>query len=57
MLDQGNNFYLISLSILITYSLDDVWLFYREISFKSFLGVKRLKPGEIDAVTNNLRDF
>ena len=43
MLDQGNNFYLISLSILITYLLDYVWIFQREISFKSLLGVKGLR--------------
>ena len=31
MVDQGNNFYLISLSILITRLLDNVWVFWGRI--------------------------
>ena len=45
MLDQGNNFYLISLSILITCLLENVWTLWRGISFKSLLGVKGLTCG------------
>ena len=31
VLDQDNNFYLISFSILVSYFLDDVWIFQREV--------------------------
>ena len=40
VLDQGNNFYLISLSILITCLLDNVWVFKGEITCQPLLGVK-----------------
>ena len=43
MLDQDKNFYLISLSILITCLHGIVWMFKGEITFKSLLGVIGLK--------------
>ena len=42
VLDQGNNFYLISLSFLITCLLDNVWVFKGEITCQPLLGVKGL---------------
>ena len=44
MVDQENNFYLISLSFLITYLLDNVRILYREVTKESFLGAKGFKP-------------
>ena len=41
MLDQ-DNIYLIRLSILITYLLDDVWRLQGEVTCSSLLGVKGL---------------
>ena len=38
-----NNIYLISMSILITCLLDNVWILKREVRFQSLLGVKGLK--------------
>ena len=32
MLDQDNNFYLISLSILVTFFLDNVWILLEEVT-------------------------
>ena len=42
MLDQDNNIYVISLSILITCLLDNVWILWGEVTCQSLLGVKRL---------------
>ena len=42
MLDQIDNFYLMSLNILITFLLDDVWILWGEVTCESFLGVKGL---------------
>ena len=42
MLNQGDNFYQISLNILITCLLDNVRILRREVSCGSLLGVKRL---------------
>ena len=42
VLDQDNNFYLISLSILITCLLDNLWILLGEVTCKSFLGVEGL---------------
>ena len=39
MLDQDNNFYLISLSILITCLLDKVWILLGEVPCLSLMGV------------------
>ena len=41
--DQDNNFYLISLNILITCLLCNVWILQGEVTFLSPLGVKGLK--------------
>ena len=43
MLDQDNNSYLISLSILITFFLIDTWTLEGEVSCLSLVGVKELK--------------
>ena len=43
MLDQDNNFNLISLSILITCLLDKVWILLGEVPCLSLMGVKGLK--------------
>ena len=45
MLDQDDNFYLISLSILITCMLDGLWIFWGEVTCQSLLGVKGLRTG------------
>ena len=42
MLDQ-DNFYLMSLNILITCLLDKVWILLGEVSCSSLMGVKGLK--------------
>ena len=42
MLDQVDNFYLISLSILITFLVGDAWILLGEVTCESFLGVKGL---------------
>ena len=42
VLDQDNNFYLISLNTLITCLLDDVWTIQGEVRCQSLLGVKEL---------------
>ena len=39
---EQNNFYLISLSILITCLLDNVWILLGEVTCESLLGVKGL---------------
>ena len=39
VLDQDNNFYLISLSILVTCLLCNVWILQGEVTFLSPLGV------------------
>ena len=57
MLDQGNNFYLISLSILITCLLENVWTLWRGISFKSLLGVKGLTCGSYTVLTTTRPDI
>lgn len=43
MFDQGNNFFLISLSILITFLFDNLWISLGEVTSQSLLGVKGLK--------------
>ena len=43
MLNQENNLYLISLSILIISLLDDEWILKGEATRQSLLGVKGLK--------------
>ena len=43
MLDQDNNFYLISLSILITCLLDNLWILLGEVFPSSLLGGTELK--------------
>ena len=43
VLDQGNNFHLISLSLLITCLLDNVWILQGEVPCQSLLGVNWLK--------------
>ena len=43
MLDQDNNFYLISLNILVTCLLDNVRILWGEVSCWSLLGVKGLR--------------
>ena len=43
MLDQDNNFYLISLSILNTCLLNNVWTLLGEVPCLSLMGVKGLK--------------
>ena len=43
MLNQENNLYLISLSILIISLLDDEWILKGEATCQSLLGVKGLK--------------
>ena len=45
MLNQDDNFYLISSSILITCMLDGLWIFWGEVTCQSLLGVKRLRAG------------
>ena len=45
MLDQNNNFYLISLSILITCLLDNVWILLGEVPCLSLIEVKGLRKG------------
>ena len=45
MLDQDNNYYLISLNILITCLLDNVWISLKEVTCLSLLGVKGLRYG------------
>ena len=42
MSDQDNNIYVISLSILITCLLYNVWILWGEVTYQSLLGVKRL---------------
>ena len=42
VLDQGNNFYLIYLSTLITCLLDSGWILLGEVMCESLLGVKGL---------------
>ena len=42
MFDQEYNSYLMSLSILITRLLDNVWILEGEVTCSSLLGVKRL---------------
>ena len=39
VVDQDNNFYLISLNILITCLLDNVWILQGEVTYQSLLGV------------------
>ena len=39
MLDQDKNFFLISLSILITHLLDNVWILWGEVTCQSLLGI------------------
>ena len=43
MFDQDNNFYLISLSILVTCLLDNVWILKGDVTHQSLLGVKGLR--------------
>ena len=43
MLDQDNNFYLISLNILVACLLDNVRILWGEVSCWSLLGVKGLR--------------
>ena len=43
MLDQDNNSYLISLSILITFFLNNTWILEGEVTCLSLVGVKELK--------------
>ena len=43
MFDQGKNFYLISLSILIACWLNNVWILWGEVTYKSILGLEGLK--------------
>ena len=45
MLNQDDNFYLISSSILITCMLDGLWIFWGEVTCQSLLGVKGLRAG------------
>ena len=45
MLDQNNNFYLISLSILITCLLDNIWILLGEVTCLSLIEVKGLRKG------------
>ena len=45
MLDQDNNYYLISLNILITCLLDNVRILLKEVTCLSLLGVKELRYG------------
>ena len=42
MLNQGNNFFLIIVGILITYFLDNEWILLGEVTGQSPLGVKGL---------------
>ena len=42
MLDQDNNIYLISLSILITNLLSNIWILQGEVICQSLLGVQGL---------------
>ena len=42
MLDQDKNFFLISLSVLITCLLDNAWILLGEVACQSLLGVKGL---------------
>ena len=42
MLDQDNNSYLISLSILITFFLNNTWILEGEVTCLSLVGVKEL---------------
>ena len=43
MFDQDNNFYLISLSILVTCLLDNVWILKGDVTHQSLLRVKGLR--------------
>ena len=45
MLDQNKNFYLISLSILITCLLDNIWILLGEVPCLSLIEVKGLRKG------------
>ena len=47
MLDHKNNFYLISLNILITCLLNNVCILWGEVTCKSLLGVKGLNRREV----------
>ena len=53
MLDQDKNFLLISLIILITCLLDNVWISWGEIASRSLLGVK----GFNDNITRILKSI
>ena len=48
VLDQDDNFNLISLSILITCLLDNVWILWGEVTSQSLLGVKGLSERVIE---------
>ena len=51
VLDQDNNFYLISLSILMTCLLDNVWIFQGEVFPSSLLGGTGLKCTSMDVLS------
>ena len=51
MLDQDNNFYLISLSILMTCLLDNLWILWGEVFPSSLLGGKGLKCTSMDVLS------
>ena len=59
MLDHLHNFNLISLSVLITCLLDNVWILSGEISCLSLLGVKGVDDFESSAkiTTSVIRSF
>ena len=51
MLDQDNNFYLISLSILMTCLLDNLWILWGEVFPSSLLGGTGLKCTSMDVLS------
>ena len=46
MLDQDKNFFPISLSILITHLLDNVWILWGEVTCQSLLGIIGLNKAQ-----------